>query len=284
MAQDTQWPLQVNMQPVPYGKPLEELAAMLETDDQAKVASVALARVGSDESLQPLLPLLSDNSRDWRRRRIAVDAVGMHPLGGRLAARVIELLDDPVPEVVWGASIAAASLGLTETVPHFLAALCSPVSLVRTGAHNALMKLQQPGDLRQLVEMYRCADHDRRKNLGTLLYARITLENWRELFDIFKGSDVDQHRETAVRLAHEFAGDDVASDLAVLAHDHNGHVRGAAKRAQAAIENRGGRPGTAPSGLKPTLWPAELGHLQPRDAGRGRSNNGIQTDAASRRR
>lgn len=255
MAEQSRWPSQVNMHPVPYGKPLDQLAKMLDTEDQAKVASLALARVGSDESLELLLPLLYDDRQDWRRRRIAVDAVGMHRLGRREAARVIELLDDRVPEVVWGASLAAASLGLTETVPHFLAALRSPVTLVWTGAHNALMKLQQPGDYRPLIEMYRCGDYKTRKNLGGLLYRRISPENWRELFMLFKCSDVDHDRETAARLAHEFAGDDVLRDLDVLTHDHNGHVRGAANRARIAIGNRGGRPASGPSGLKPSLWP-----------------------------
>lgn len=243
MRQVPSWPPVVNGVPVPYEAPLDELAQMLDCSDTVEVAARALAHDGSPESLGLLRPLLHDNAGDWRRRQAAVEALGMHPLGGEEAARVIELLDDPIPHVVWAASLAAASLGLTQAVPHLLAALDSSERFVASGAHNALFKLQQPGDTKTLIDKYRTGDYERRKSIGTLIAVRVRPRSWRDVYEPFKVSDVAEHRELACRIAHAFGGTEVRSDLEVLASDSDGHVRGAARRALAAIEARGGTEG-----------------------------------------
>lgn len=263
MAEVTPWPTEINGQPVPYGKPLGELGKMLRVAEQARVASIALAHEGSEESLRLLRPLLGSQDRDGTWLLIGLDAVAMHPLGRTEAAHVVELLSYLKPEFVSGAPHAAALLGSTEKVPYFRTALNNPEIAMTYGSRYVLLELQQPGDLATLAEQYRDGDHEERKRISEYLHTRIRPENWRKLFELFKDSDIDYDREAAARLAHEFGSAEDSSDLEILAHDGNGHVRGAACRAMAAIQSRGGIPGSGPNNPLTALWPSNLGREDP---------------------
>lgn len=256
------WWQSVDGEPVPYDKSYDELCKMLHEPDHASIASVALARAGSTKSLELLLSVISDGSRDWRIRSAAARAIGMHPLGRQAGSSIVlQLLDDPNPHVVWSASVAAASLDLAEAVPRLILALNSPDNIISAGAFNALLTLRKSGDLYTLIEMYREADYKGRNRLSYQIHVRIHPAIWREIFDLFKASDVDHDREAAARLAHAFGSAEVIPHLVVLARDENGHVRGAASRAIDEIRNRGGIGGFGNYDPQTPISPFTLGRM-----------------------
>jgi HEAT repeat protein len=259
VARVRNWPDQLNGRPVPYGTAVDELARLLRDPELAGAAALALARDGSQASLEALLLLLRDTGPDWRGRRLAVATLGEHPLGGQLAADVLRLLHDPNPHVVWAASTSAGYLGLTEAVPHFLEAIHDPDQFVSSGAYNALVVLRWPGDIEQLLGMYGTANYETRKKLGVMIGCRFCPKVWREVYEAYRLSDVAQHREHAARMAHEFGGAERLRELELLANDRDGHVRRAACRATDAIRGRDGE--TSYGGRDPDaqVYPSYLG-------------------------
>jgi hypothetical protein len=239
--QTRSWPLAVNGIQVPYGASTEQLAPLLHESKAAPAAIVALEKLGTPESLDVLMPLLERDGVDWHCRQMAAGAIGRHPLGCSQSTQVLKLLDDPAPEVFCAAAWTSAQLGLADAIPRLMARLQDDDRTVRAGAFNAITVMRPASELGAFLALYRAGDYEQQKHIGPLIERTFYPAVWLDVFEVLHASEVGRHREWAARIAQEFAGVDQLPKLELMTTDCDGHVRGTAVRAIAAIKNRCGQ-------------------------------------------
>jgi HEAT repeat protein len=191
---------------------------------------------------EPALALLQAHARspDPQVRRIAVEAIGVHPQGNRLDAIVCDLLSDPHGAVVRSACEAAA-------VKHVLAAHESIRRLIdareestRAASLRALRALWQESDFEPVFRALSSdASIDVRKQAAWTLQATASRSTWRPLFEAWRADALPRHRAWACELASEYGSSDVLADLHRLVGDTDGHVRERAAHAILDLETRG---------------------------------------------
>jgi HEAT repeat protein len=223
---------------VPYGASVEELAKR--TDDAAPsrwAAFVALAHTPGDSALEVLKDRAG--SADAHVRRIAVEAIGVHPDGHQLRAVILSLLSDRDGFVVRSACDAAARHGLTDAHDPIVRLLSAADGLTRGSALRAVRELWQEADFPEVLRVFTSDTSDEvRKEAGWTLYSLASSDNWRTLFALWRTSSVPRHRTWACELAAMYGGPEMLADLRSLSGDADGHVRNRADDAINALKER----------------------------------------------
>jgi HEAT repeat protein len=224
-------PESLNGVPVPYAASVAELRTRLRPPSpEAWAAVVALANSDSPEAVDVLVGLTYDP--DWRYRRVAVEALGSHPLDRRATRAVLCALRDSSPYVVRTACEAAADMQLAEAHAPVARLLESKSGLTRQTAVAALARVWSAEDLPALVRLYRCDPAKKvRREAAWTLWKNVSAETWRPLFDLWLNDPLHRHRVWACLLAGAFGDPAAKAQLVPLCRDPDGHVRKAARRA-----------------------------------------------------
>ena len=216
---------------VPYGASVEELARW--TDGPAPqrwAAFVALAHTPGDSALEALKDRAV--SADAHVRRIALEAISVHPDGHRLRVVILSLLSDRDGFVVRSACEAAARHRLADAHDSILRLLSAGDGLTRAAALRALGALWQEQDFPEVLRLFTSDPSDEvRKEAGWTLHSVVSFANWQALFALWRASTVPRHRTWACELAAMYGGREVLADLRSLSGDADGHVRNRADEA-----------------------------------------------------
>lgn len=139
--------------PIPYNASMANLRDMVAiSSPEAWSAIRALAHRPEPQALALLVEL--SHSSDWRFRRSAVEAIGIHQFGQSASEVVSHLLCDPVAFVIRSAVEAAENLGLKVTHDPILRLVDAPEANTRITALHALESLWQPNDFEKVIEHY----------------------------------------------------------------------------------------------------------------------------------
>jgi HEAT repeat protein len=219
--------------PVPYKATITQLREQLsQPGPKAWAACLALGHNASQEAFDLLVEL---TGRDWNYRNLAIQSLGIHPLGAGAAEVIVKGLSDPIALVVRTACDACANLKLT-------------------AARNRLIKLLENSDpqirfhaLRALGAVWTGEEYGRvwhiskkdpavfvRREAAVVLKETASEKTWHALFDRWKHDPLPLHRVWACQLLSAFGKSSDMPELQRLVRDGNVHVRRAAE--QAAVE------------------------------------------------
>ena len=152
---------------------------------------------------------------------------------------VCEGLDDASEYVAWAACEAAVKLKLGAAHDGILTLLEHRPPNLRAAAVRALAVLWRDPDFPKVFHlMQRDSADEVRKDAAWTLRKRADRSNWRLLFDTWRGEHPPRHRLWACELARTFGDGEILPLLAQLAEDRDGHVRKAAARAIAVVQER----------------------------------------------
>jgi hypothetical protein len=218
---------------------LGELAALLRQPPPACwLAFRRLAQIGDSSALQLLVAETKDP--DEFRRRAAVEALGRSPLGAQAVGDVRRLLSDTSPYVVRSALEAAAALRDDDSHDAILRYLNDDEPSTRSTALHALDAVWRDEDSDAVLALEsHDADGDIRKEAGWLLRHHLPA-NPRPLLQRWLSSEIPRERVWAAELMRETVAYYDRSSLEKLLRDTDGHVREAAKRTLAAIQQSSG--------------------------------------------
>lgn len=197
-----------------------------------------LAEIGDPSALELLIA--ETKSPDEYRRRAAVEALGRSPLRAEAVGDVRRLLTDPSPYVVRSALEAAATLRDDASHDAVLRHLKDAESSTRYTALRALDALWRDQDSEVVVALASSdPDSDIRKEAGWLLRHHVPA-NPRPLVQRWLSSAIPRERVWAAELMRESVANYDRASLELLLRDTDEHVRDAAKRTLAAIEQSSG--------------------------------------------
>jgi len=218
---------------VPYGLPVADLRARLDKPGPpAWAACLALGYKPEPDALALLTELAKD--KEWSLRNLAVQGLGVHPLGAQAAELVIQALSDPLPVIVRTACDAAARLGLANARKPLVGLLASADPQVRLQAVRALGRLWSTEVYPPVWSLSRKETVDSvRKEAEITLRRTATAQTWRRLFDRWKLDPHPTLRVLACGLLGEFAQSGDLPELRRLVRDRSVHVRKAAEHAAA---------------------------------------------------
>ena len=222
--------------PVPYGATVDELAQLIHGPGPARWAAFVAVAHTADESA---LALLQDSARSPHPnvRRIAVEAIGIHPQGARLASAIRTLLTDPSPVVVRSACEAAARQRVVDAHDRMVELLDDRDDSTRAAAVQALRDLWRDADLARVLRAFSSdASVEVRKEAAWTLRSAASPSNWHELFAVWHADSMPRYRQWACELAAAFGNGGVVPDLHRLTGDPDGHVRNHAVGALRALE------------------------------------------------
>jgi HEAT repeat protein len=224
--------------PVPYEKDTAELLRLLSLDLPASwPAYIALAHKPEPAALEALEE--SAGSQDFRRRLLAVEALGMRADGAEAAPTLVALLRDESPYVVRKACEVVGKLGVGSGHTEVVRLLQSIEPATREKAVDALAELWEEGDFERLLARFeKDPSQGVRRQAAWALYRRAGPGNSKPLFDLWHPNSLHRHRGWACELAGEYGDPSCEPVLRGLLQDPDGHVRKAAKRAIAKIEKR----------------------------------------------
>jgi len=223
---------------VPYGATVEELAHLVDGPIPARWAAfVALAHTPGEPALAVLRA--SVESPDPHVRRIAVEAIDIHPEGNRLDAILCHLLSDAHGAVVRSACEAAAVKRVT-------------------AAHDSILRLIDAGEeSTRVVSCVPCVRSGRSPTsivssprfplMVRPMFGRKRRGRYSQMHLLQRGAgclrwradSLPRHREWACGLASAYGGSDVLPDLRGLVNDIDGHVPERAAQAARDLEARG---------------------------------------------
>lgn len=220
---------------IPYALSVDELRqAANGSESTSWPAFVALAHHPDDSALEILREKAAD--KDPYVRRIAIEAIGVHPRGFLFADVVSRLLTDPFGPVVRSACEAAATHKMTGCHALIIRLLISPEEHTVEAALSALQSLWRAEDFPLVLNLFKASRiEDVRKCAAWTLRTAASGENWRNLYDVWRSDFLPRHRAWACELAAKFGGPDEKIELARLSEDPDGHVRTHALRALAGI-------------------------------------------------
>ena len=224
---------------VPYGATVEELAHLVDGPIPARWAAfVALAHTHGEPALAVLRA--SAESPDPHVRRIAVEAIGIHPEGNRLDAVLCRLLSDAHGTVVRSACEAAAVKRVTAAHDSILRLIDAGEESTRVVSLRALRTLWQESDFDRVFRAFSSdGSTDVRKEAAWTLQSNASPATWRRLFEVWRADSLPRHRGWACDLASAYGDSDVLADLRGLVNDIDGHVRERAAQAVRDLETRG---------------------------------------------
>ena len=231
-------PESLNGVPVPYDAEVSQLRSRLQPPGlHAWDACLALGHHPSREAFELLLWLTA--SPDWSYRRAAVEAIAAHRLGHTAASVLIARLADPSPYVARTACAAVARLRLHDARSILVDLLRSSEAATRTSALRALATLWQPSDFDLVFSIYQADPAKQVRNEAAwTLRANASRDNWRQLFQRWKGDQSPRHRVWACELAEQFGDQSFEAQLRELLADPDGHVRKSARCALEQLRNR----------------------------------------------
>jgi len=223
---------------VPYGATVEELAHLVDGPIPARWAAfVALAHTPGEPALAVLRA--SAESPDPHVRRIAVEAIGIHPEGNRLDAILCRLLSDEHGTVVRSACEAAAVKRVAAAHDSILRLIDAGEESTRVVSLRALRTLWQESDFDRVFRAFSSdSSTDVRREAAWTLQSNASRATWRRLFEVWLADSLPRHREWACDLASAYGGSDVLTDLSGLVNDIDGHVRERAAQAVRDLEAR----------------------------------------------
>lgn len=221
----------INGERVPYEKPEDELIEQAEGGAHGCwVAIYALGFINSPKVADFLAEQLS--SKDWARRRAAVEAVRFQNPNTRLSDRLIALLKDPYPAVQRVACESLREMKLVKAIPSICDLLNNEDSETRKAALKALDVLWSDVNWTGIFSM---ATADRnlevRKTASRVLRQHVDVSNWHDLFKLWCEDSLAEHRTWACEILGDFGGAKDRELLEPLCTDENGHVRKAAATA-----------------------------------------------------
>ena len=224
-------PPTVNAIPVPYTATISELLDRLQVPGpEAWAAALALGHHPEPEAFQALVDLTEHS--DWRFRRVAVEALGAHPLARSAQSHILAALADPSLYVIRTACETVAALQLSEAHSGILALTVDRDRRTREVAVRALSRLWQTTDFETVFEVYQNDPvKEVRRTAAWTLVANVSAANWRALFEAWISAELPRYRVWACEIAGQFADSSAKLQVAALLHDPNGHVRKAAQRA-----------------------------------------------------
>jgi len=197
-----------------------------------------LAEIGDPSALRLLVAETKDP--DEFRRRAAVEALGRSPLGAQALGDVRRLLSDPSPYVVRSALEAAAALRDDDSHDAIVRYLKDEDPSTRDTALRALDAVWRDGDSDVVLNLEsHDADGDIRKEAGWILRRHLPA-NPRPLLQRWLWSEIPRERVWAAELMRETIEYYDRASLERLLRDTDGHVREAAKRTLAAIQQSSG--------------------------------------------
>lgn len=224
---------------IPYGASITQLTSLVRGSTPERWAAfVALAHTPSESALAAL----ADSARSSvpHVRRAVVEAIGVHPEGGRLGALVCSLLSDSHDFVVRSACEAATRHRVTEAHDAIVRLLDATPEASCIAALQALRELSREGDFERVLQVFSSATSEAvRKEAAWTLHSSASASTWRRLFALWGEDKLPRHREWACQLAATYGTREVLTHLARLTHDIDGHVRDVAARAVREIEARG---------------------------------------------
>jgi HEAT repeat protein len=223
---------------VPYDVSVEDLARLAQgTAPHRWAAFVALAHLPDDSALAFLQE--SAESPDPHVRRIAVEALGVHPDGPRASTVIVRLLADSHGIVVRSACEAARRQQLAEAHDSIIRLLNSPEDSTRRVAVRTLRSMWRESDLDRILEIFTSdPSSEVKKEAAWTLQAAGSESNWRQLFAMWQADSLPRHRRWAVELAGAFGDVGTLPQVQRLAADVDGHVRHRATQAIVEIEAR----------------------------------------------
>jgi HEAT repeat protein len=210
---------------VPYGASVEELERSVSGPIPARWAAfVALAHTAGERALAVLRE--SAHSSDPHARRAAVEAIGVHPEGGRAGDIMCRLLADTHDFVVRSACEAAARQQVAEAHDAILRLLDDEDESTRATALLALRELWKDTDFDRVFRVF-ASDMSTKaqKEAAWTLRSIASPSTWRQLFEVWRADSLPRHRQWACELAAAFGGREVLPDLGRLSNDVDGHVR-----------------------------------------------------------
>ncbi len=224
-----------NGEPIPYDESIEFLRASVTTSGpRAGAAFCALAERPEPEAMAVLIDLT--RSSDQYLRMSAVEAIAINPCGKDAAEIVLSLLHDGSGFVVRAALRAAAALRLASAHDRVRELIEATEEATRLSALQALASLWEPSDFEGVFAVYLHDRSDRvRKEAAWTLNDNVGPKNWDRLFLAWSRDPIPRHRVWACSIAERFPTRSTLSMLIALSHDPDGHVRGAAGRAERVI-------------------------------------------------
>jgi hypothetical protein len=197
-----------------------------------------LAEINDPSALRLLVA--QTNNPDEFRRRAAVEALGKSPLGPQAVAEVRRLLTDTSPYVVRSALEVAAALRDDHSHDAIVRHLKDEDPSTRSTALQALDAVWRDEDSDVVLALEsQDADGDIRKEASWLLRHHLPA-NPRPLLQRWLSSELPRERVWAAELMRETVAYYDRSSLEKLLRDTDGHVREAAKRTLAAIQQSSG--------------------------------------------
>ncbi|MDX9975862.1 MAG: HEAT repeat domain-containing protein [FCB group bacterium] len=232
-------PLSWQGEPIPFDASIEELRERIRAPGEAAWAAFrVLARRDSEEALDVLVA--ATRYEDPFLRRGAVEALGLHPRGCTRGEAVAGRLRDSNEYVVRAACAAAGNLGLLDVHDEVRGLLGHAAVETREAAVGALGALWKADDFEAVFRLSRKdLSREVREAAAWVLRAHSEADNWRVLFEAWRCDDMPRHRVWACELAEAFGDEGVTPSLEQMLSDSDGHVRGAAGRALAALRGTG---------------------------------------------
>jgi HEAT repeat protein len=223
---------------VPYGLSVGDLARLANgTSPDRWAAFVALAHSPGQAALAVLKE--SARSADPHVRRIAVQAIGVHPDGAGLSDVIIMLLTDSHQFVVRSACEAAARQRIVQAHDPILRLLDSADDSTRSVAARSLRSLWREGDFERVLQTFTSdPSSEVKREAAWTLRAAASQSTWMQLFAIWQADALPRHRRWAVELAAAFGDEGVLPQLQRLMNDVDGHVRHRATQAIREVEAR----------------------------------------------
>jgi HEAT repeat protein len=224
--------------PVPEGRPLGDLIAMLDGPVPERWAAFeAVARTPGRQSLDALVT--RTRSDDPFVRRAAIAGICIHELGRHAGEVVRAGLADRSPYVVRTACDVVGAWKDAGSHSAVAALLASPDPATRQSAIKALAGIWQPTDFEPVFDaMLHDGDEAVRKRAAWTLRANPDSQTWERLFHRWSADPLPRHRQWSCELAEALGDARALPALDRLAHDPNGHVRSAAGRARPAVAQR----------------------------------------------
>jgi HEAT repeat protein len=219
--------------PIPYKASILELKEQLsQPGPKAWAACLALGHNPSQEAFDLLIEL---TSREWNYRNLAIQSLGIHPLGAGAAEVILKGLSDSVALVVRTSCDAAANLKLAAVRNKLIKLLDADDAQVR---FHALRALKHVWTGEEYGRVWHISKKDKavfvRQEAAIVLKETASEKTWHALFDRWKHDPLPLHRVWACQLLSAFGKPDDMPELQRLVRDGNVHVRRAAE--QAAVE------------------------------------------------
>lgn len=222
---------------VPYDRSVAELTRRIAGPAPARWAAfVALAHRPGTAALAVLRDCVASSEPNVRRS--AVEAIGAHSEGERLADAVVSLLSDEDTHVVRAACEAAQRLRIVAARDDVRRLLLADDALTRARAVAALPEFWREQDFEPVLRLFRSdPSAEVRKATGWALRSVASPATAAALFEVWRDDPLPRHRTWACELAAEFRLTGKLAELRVLTDDLDGHVRTSAECAVRALSD-----------------------------------------------